>query len=136
MEKLRRLVNQIAYTPISERHSNLSHLQLSLIPLLSFSSFLYKLALFLRYRLYHLGLLRQHRLQVPVISVGNLTWGGNGKTPMVEFIARWLADSRISPLILTRVLIYFVYLFVYCFIGVWTFWFCLLFHSLIIDYVL
>ncbi|KAL7186568.1 hypothetical protein ACSBR2_028325 [Camellia fascicularis] len=102
MEKLRRLVNQIAYTPISERHSNLSHLQLSLIPLLSFSSSLYKLALFLRYRLYHLGLLRQHRLQVPVISVGNLTWGGNGKTPMVEFIARWLADSGISPLILTR----------------------------------
>ncbi|GFZ13582.1 tetraacyldisaccharide 4'-kinase family protein [Actinidia rufa] len=42
------------------------------------------------------------QLPVPVISVGNLTWGGNGKTPMVEFIARWLADSGISPLILTR----------------------------------
>ncbi|KAL6999272.1 tetraacyldisaccharide 4'-kinase, partial [Sarracenia purpurea var. burkii] len=41
-------------------------------------------------------------LPVPVISVGNLTWGGNGKTPMVEFIARWLDDSGISPLILTR----------------------------------
>lgn len=40
---------------------------------------------------------------MPVISVGNLTWGGNGKTPMVEFIARFLADSGISPLILTRV---------------------------------
>jgi tetraacyldisaccharide 4'-kinase len=32
-----------------------------------------------------------------------LTWGGNGKTPMVEFISSWLADSGISPLILTRV---------------------------------
>ncbi|KAL2496397.1 putative tetraacyldisaccharide 4'-kinase [Forsythia ovata] len=42
------------------------------------------------------------RLPLPVISVGNLTWGGNGKTPMVEFLARWLADTGISPLILTR----------------------------------
>lgn len=40
---------------------------------------------------------------MPVISVGNLTWGGNGKTPMVEFIASWLAGSGISPLILNRV---------------------------------
>ncbi|XP_019240259.1 PREDICTED: probable tetraacyldisaccharide 4'-kinase, mitochondrial isoform X2 [Nicotiana attenuata] len=37
-----------------------------------------------------------------VISVGNLTWGGNGKTPMVEFLALWLAAAGISPLILTR----------------------------------
>ena len=51
---------------------------------------------------------------MPVISVGNLTWGGNGKTPMVEFIARWLADSGISPLILTRVLTYFNLYIVYC----------------------
>lgn len=40
---------------------------------------------------------------MPVISVGNLTWGGNGKTPMVEFVAKCLADYGISPLILTRV---------------------------------
>ncbi|XAR67424.1 Tetraacyldisaccharide 4'-kinase [Bertholletia excelsa] len=102
MEKLRRVVNQIAYTPSSEWLSSLSALQLSLIPLLSFASSLYKVALFLRRRLYHLGLVHQHRLPVPVISVGNLTWGGNGKTPMVEFVARWLADSGTSPLILTR----------------------------------
>lgn len=44
-----------------------------------------------------------YRLPVPVISVGNLTWGGNGKTPMVEFIARFLLEAGISPLILTRV---------------------------------
>lgn len=41
---------------------------------------------------------------MPVISVGNVTWGGSGKTPLVEFIARYLADSGTSPLILTRVL--------------------------------
>lgn len=50
---------------------------------------------------------------MPVISVGNLTWGGNGKTPMVEFIARWLAESGISPLILTRVLLIFLCLFLF-----------------------
>lgn len=41
-------------------------------------------------------------MPVPVISVGNLSWGGNGKTPMVEYIARFLVDAGISPLILTR----------------------------------
>ncbi|XP_059664833.1 probable tetraacyldisaccharide 4'-kinase, mitochondrial [Cornus florida] len=102
MERLRRVVNQIAYTPRSQTRYNLSPLQLSLIPLLSFASSLYKLTLYLRHQLYHLGLFRQQRLPVPVISIGNLTWGGNGKTPMVEFIARWLAVSGISPLILTR----------------------------------
>ncbi|KAL2476333.1 putative tetraacyldisaccharide 4'-kinase [Abeliophyllum distichum] len=102
MEKLRRAVNQVAYTPLSQRFSTLSPLQLSLIPLLSLASYLYRFTISLRHRLYHLNLLTVHRLPVPVISVGNLTWGGNGKTPMVEFLARWLADTGISPLILTR----------------------------------
>ncbi|KAL7583097.1 hypothetical protein Lser_V15G45143 [Lactuca serriola] len=103
MEKLRKTVNQIAYTPISEVLSTLSPLHLSIIPLLFLSSSLYKIALSFRHTLHHLGFLRKHRLPVPVISVGNLTWGGNGKTPMVEFIANWLAnDFGVSPLILTR----------------------------------
>ncbi|CAL9061357.1 unnamed protein product, partial [Musa banksii] len=33
-------------------------------------------------RLHLIGLLPRHRLLVPVINDGNLTWGGNGKTPM------------------------------------------------------
>ncbi|XP_015899675.2 probable tetraacyldisaccharide 4'-kinase, mitochondrial isoform X2 [Ziziphus jujuba] len=99
MEKLRKAVNEIAY---AHDHAKLSPLQRSFVPVLSFASTLYKLALSLRRALYNFGLFREHRLPVPVICVGNLTWGGNGKTPMVEFIARWLADSGISPLILTR----------------------------------
>ncbi|XP_009763525.1 probable tetraacyldisaccharide 4'-kinase, mitochondrial [Nicotiana sylvestris] len=102
MEKLRKMVNQIAYTPAQDRLRTLSTLQLFLIPLLSLASTLYGFALPLRHRLYQLGLLHADRLPVPVISVGNLTWGGNGKTPMVEFLALWLAAAGISPLILTR----------------------------------
>ncbi|XP_075672278.1 putative tetraacyldisaccharide 4'-kinase, mitochondrial [Castanea sativa] len=100
MEKVRAVVKEIAY---AENHAKLSPLKRSvIIPVLSFASSLYTLALSLRHSLYRFGLLRNHRLAVPVISVGNLTWGGNGKTPMVEFIARFLADSGIPPLILTR----------------------------------
>ncbi|GAB2215632.1 hypothetical protein Drorol1_Dr00020023 [Drosera rotundifolia] len=43
------------------------------------------------------------KLPVKVISVGNLTWGGNGKTSMVEFLARWFDASWISPLVLSRI---------------------------------
>ncbi|KAL8264287.1 hypothetical protein R6Q59_022417 [Mikania micrantha] len=103
MEKLRRIVHQIAYTPKSQSPSTLSPLHLSLIPLLFLSSSLYKIIISFRHTLHQFGFIREHRLPVPVISIGNLTWGGNGKTPMVEFIANWLAnDVGISPLILTR----------------------------------
>jgi len=43
------------------------------------------------------------RLPVPVVSVGNLTWGGTGKTPMVEYLARHYLAARVCPLILSRV---------------------------------
>ncbi|XP_047335029.1 probable tetraacyldisaccharide 4'-kinase, mitochondrial [Impatiens glandulifera] len=102
MEKLRTLVNQIAHTQSSKRRSTLSPLQLSLIPFLSFASSVYGHALSIRHSLYDLGLFRRYRLPVPVISIGNLTWGGNGKTPMVEFISHWLVESGVTPLILTR----------------------------------
>ncbi|KAK4491735.1 hypothetical protein RD792_002509 [Penstemon davidsonii] len=102
MEKVSSAVKKIAYTPPSKRLSTLSPPQLSLIPLLSFASTLYTFATHLRRQLYRFYVLAQLRLPIPVISVGNLTWGGNGKTPMVEFLARSFSDAGISPLILTR----------------------------------
>lgn len=45
---------------------------------------------------------RQRRLQKPVISVGNLSMGGTGKTPVVAAIAHWLIAQGQRPAILSR----------------------------------
>lgn len=45
---------------------------------------------------------RARQLPRPVISVGNLHWGGTGKTPVVEAIARHLRDRGLSVVILSR----------------------------------
>ncbi len=51
---------------------------------------------------YDLGLLRTNRAAVPVVSVGNLTLGGTGKTPMVEWVARRLRAQELRVAILSR----------------------------------
>jgi tetraacyldisaccharide 4'-kinase len=56
----------------------------------------------LRGMLYHRGWLRRRRLNGPVISVGNLTVGGTGKTPMVLWLAERLIAEGHRPAILTR----------------------------------
>jgi tetraacyldisaccharide 4'-kinase len=48
------------------------------------------------------GWLKSHRAGIPVVSVGNLTLGGTGKTPMVEWIARWFREREIRVAILSR----------------------------------
>ena len=45
---------------------------------------------------------RRRRLNHPVISVGNLSTGGSGKTPVVAALARLLRDRGERPVILTR----------------------------------
>jgi len=62
----------------------------------------YGLAMKARQALYRSGRFRVHDLGVPVISVGNLTTGGTGKTPLVEWIATELAQTGLRVCILTR----------------------------------
>ncbi len=53
----------------------------------------YALAVKWRNRRYDRGRAESHAVDVPVICVGNLTLGGTGKTPTVEWIARWLRSQ-------------------------------------------
>jgi tetraacyldisaccharide 4'-kinase len=62
----------------------------------------YGVAVRLRTLLFGLGLLRSKRLPCPVISVGNLTVGGTGKTPLVMALAKTLAEKDLPVAILTR----------------------------------
>src|SRR5436305_14232152 len=55
-----------------------------------------------RLRLYRSGLLKTESVGAPVISVGNVTAGGTGKTPLVEWIARAVAREGLRACVLTR----------------------------------
>ena len=65
-------------------------------------SLLYGVFVRLRVWLYAKGLLKQKRLNAPVVSVGNLTVGGTGKTPMVIWIAEKLLAEGKHVAILSR----------------------------------
>jgi tetraacyldisaccharide 4'-kinase len=48
----------------------------------------------LRNHLFNIGYKPSFQFEVPVIGVGNLSVGGTGKTPMVEYLIRLLKDSK------------------------------------------
>jgi tetraacyldisaccharide 4'-kinase len=62
-------------------------------------SLIYGLVIYLRNFLYDNGKMRSYRFPLPIISIGNLTTGGTGKTPHVEYLIRLLRkDFRIATL--------------------------------------
>lgn len=65
-------------------------------------SVLYGLALDANLELYRRSILKRHPAGLPVISVGNLTLGGTGKTTFTQMLARRLLDLGQRPAILLR----------------------------------
>jgi tetraacyldisaccharide 4'-kinase len=60
-------------------------------------SWLYGGAAIARNLLFDAGIRRAHRVPVPVASIGNITAGGTGKTPLVEWAARRLRERAGVP---------------------------------------
>ncbi|MFQ5714849.1 MAG: tetraacyldisaccharide 4'-kinase [Candidatus Scalinduaceae bacterium] len=70
----------------------------------SLSAFTYPYLAVLNTRntLYKYGIVKSKRLPVKVISIGNITTGGTGKTPLVEFSAKYLQKKGRKVAILSR----------------------------------
>lgn len=63
---------------------------------------IYGWAMLLRVRAYSRGCKRINPARLPVISVGNLTLGGTGKTPLTLFLAAHLARKGFRPAVVLR----------------------------------
>ena len=72
-------------------------IRILLLPL----ALLYGLGVGFRNLLYRVGILRSVRFDLPVISVGNLSMGGAGKSPHIEYLIRWL-DQFLEVAVLSR----------------------------------
>jgi len=62
----------------------------------------YGLAVRWRNRRFDRGKREIHQVERPVISVGNLTVGGTGKTPLVAHLARWFRDEDVRVTLISR----------------------------------
>ncbi|MFA4045639.1 tetraacyldisaccharide 4'-kinase [Prevotella sp. PCHR] len=64
-------------------------------------SWLYGIGVRIRNWMFDIGLKKSRSFDIPVISVGNLTVGGSGKTPHVEYLVRLLKD-KVKVAVLSR----------------------------------
>lgn len=75
-----------------------SPLSVALAPL----GWLYCFCAVMRRAAYRIGILKTHRVDAPVIVVGNISVGGTGKTPLAIWIARLLKSTGLRPGIVSR----------------------------------
>ncbi|MDA3884233.1 MAG: tetraacyldisaccharide 4'-kinase [Candidatus Delongbacteria bacterium] len=75
---------------------------LLLSPLLLILSLLFSFAVILRHILYNLGILRSHKVSGKVISIGNISVGGTGKTPTVSSLVKELTSAGRRSTVITR----------------------------------
>lgn len=65
-------------------------------------SFVWEWVYRIRRSFYEYGILKKTVFKVPVISVGNVSFGGTGKTPTIVWLADWLISHNLIPVVLTR----------------------------------
>ena len=77
-------------------------LYILLLPFLFLLSWLYGLIIWLRNYFFYIGLFKCQEFDKPIISIGNITMGGTGKTPMVIYLANYLKKNGNKPGIISR----------------------------------
>ena len=77
--------------------SNYTNINKWLLPF----SWLYRMGVSIRNYLFDVGVLKSRSFDIPVIAIGNLTVGGTGKTPHVEYLIRLLQD-KVKVAVLSR----------------------------------
>lgn len=68
----------------------------------SLAAALYSRLMDLRATIFELGLSPRWKAPVPCISVGNIRWGGTGKTPLCQWLLGWAQEQGLRPALLTR----------------------------------
>ncbi len=70
--------------------------------LLKTLSMVSSLLVFVRLFLYRTGIIASYTAKKPVISVGNITMGGTGKTPLIDWFLTYFAGHNVEASVLTR----------------------------------
>ena len=73
-----------------------------LLPFLFLGSVLYRLITDIRNLLFDLSIFKIHKFNIPIISVGNITSGGTGKTPFILYLIEKLSQHRNNIVVLSR----------------------------------
>lgn len=63
---------------------------------------IYKLFIYIRNRLFDIKVIKTFRLSIPVISVGNISVGGTGKTPFCIYLANLLLENNRKPALIAK----------------------------------
>ncbi|MFZ9550168.1 MAG: tetraacyldisaccharide 4'-kinase, partial [Bacteroidia bacterium] len=65
-------------------------------------SWLYGGIMYIRNMLYDTNLFKVHSFDIHTIGIGNLSMGGDGKTPMAEYLIELCKSQGIQPSVLSR----------------------------------
>ena len=85
-----------------ERENRMVYIPQKMKLLLLVFSFLHRTGCRIRNRLYRQKIFKPERAPLPVISVGNIAFGGLGKTPLVIHLMAFLLDQGFKPAMITR----------------------------------
>lgn len=77
-------------------------LQIILAPLLLPLSLLFGMAARLKALLFDLRIKKSHTPHIPCLCVGNISWGGTGKSPVIDYLLKFFRENSVQCAVLSR----------------------------------